>query len=281
LDKDIVGIVGTHGCDRTNREFDIWMECVNLDFMFFLNSPRKRDAITLKFFIDDINEMIMQLDEKLHVKVTPEKIKDSIKKLNKLRYLLKQISEFRSKMVLKGSEFHALVKDAQQQDKDSTIKTLSSKLAELKNRKPILKNNIKKVLLTGSEIDDTEFIRFLENLGFHIVIDDLGVGTKYFWNTVNENIEAIARYHLTKPINSVKFPSYERFDVLKKLATDYKVDGVINIANKFCEPVLYDHPYLNKKFKELEIPYLFVELTYNRESYKQLTTRFSAFAEII
>ena len=65
------------------------------------------------------------------------------------------------------------------------------------------------------------------------------------------------------------------------LAENYKVDGVINIAQKFCEPVLFDHPYLSKKFKELEIPYLFVEVTYNRESYKQLSTRFSAFAEII
>ncbi|MFW9879147.1 MAG: 2-hydroxyacyl-CoA dehydratase, partial [Candidatus Thorarchaeota archaeon] len=50
---------------------------------------------------------------------------------------------------------------------------------------------------------------------------------------------------------------------------------------KFCEPILYDHPYFNKKFKELDIPYLFVEMEYKRESYKQLTTRFEAFREII
>ena len=113
---------------------------------------------------------------------------------------------------------------------------------------------------------------------------DLGVGTKYFWEDIDETgdpIEAIAKYHINKPIHSTKFPSYKRFEVLSRLAKDYKVDGVINIAQKFCEPVLYDHPYLKKKFKELEIPYLFVEVTYNRESYKQLSTRFSAFAEII
>jgi benzoyl-CoA reductase/2-hydroxyglutaryl-CoA dehydratase subunit BcrC/BadD/HgdB len=65
------------------------------------------------------------------------------------------------------------------------------------------------------------------------------------------------------------------------LAIDYNVDGVINIAHKFCEPVLYDHPFLREKFKELEIPYLFTEMTYSREAYKQLSTRFSAFAEMI
>ncbi|MBA7617695.1 (R)-phenyllactyl-CoA dehydratase beta subunit [subsurface metagenome] len=139
-------------------------------------------------------------------------------------------------------------------------------------------------MLTGSVIDDTEFIKFLEEVGFQIIIDDICIGTKYFWNNVDEDgdpIKALAEYHLNKPIYSTKFPSYERFNILKNLAEKYEVDGVINIAQKFCEPVLYDHPYFNKKFKELGIPYLFVEMEYNRESYRQLTTRFEAFTEII
>ena len=76
-------------------------------------------------------------------------------------------------------------------------------------------------------------------------------------------------------------PSYDRFIFLKELSEKYKVDGVLNIVQKFCEPMLYDHPYLNKKFKELEIPYTFIEMLYNREQFKQLSTRFEAFAEII
>ncbi|MFX0058849.1 MAG: 2-hydroxyacyl-CoA dehydratase subunit D [Candidatus Heimdallarchaeota archaeon] len=282
--NDIIGIIATHGCDRTNREFDIWVECVDLDFMFFLNSPRKRSELALSFFIDDIKELITQFEEHFDVRITFEKLKTNINKMNQIRVLLKEISEFRKSMVIKGSEFHEIVKKAQKENKEDTLKTLQSKLEELKSKKPMNKKKIKKILLTGSDIDDTEFIKFLEDLGFHVVIDDLCVGTKYFWDTVEENddpIRALAKYHLNKPIYSTKFPSYERFEILRKLAKEYEVDGVINISQKFCEPMLYDHPYLNKKFKELDIPYLFVEITYNRESYKQLSTRFSAFAEII
>lgn len=282
--ENIVGIIGTHGCDRINREFDIWLECVNLNFMFFLNSPKKRDQTALKFFINDLKELITQLEEHFNIKITPEMINNAIKKINKVRSLLKEISEFRKYLKIKGSEFHALVKLAQQLEKDEIIKILQEKLEELEKKEPIKESNLKQVLLTGSDIDDSEFIKFLEDLGYHIVIDDLGVGTKYFWEKVDENIEpieALAKYHLTKPIHSTKFPSYERFEVLKKLAQDYNVDGIINVAQKFCEPTLYDHPYLNKKFKELGIPYLFVEITYNRESYNQQSTRFSAFAEMI
>jgi len=284
LDDDIKGIITTHGCDCTNREFDIWLECVNAEFLFFLNSPLKRNESALNFFINDIKELITQLEEKFNVKITSEKIDQAIKKTNKIRKILRELSDLRCEMKLKGSELHALVKFVQQSDKDDALKKLRSKLEDLREVEPFPNVKFKKILLTGSVIDDTEFIKFLEDVGFHIIIDDLCIGTKYFWNDIDEDgdpIEAIAKYHLNKPIYSTKFPSYERFELNKGLAQTYKVDGVINIAQKFCEPVLYTHPYFNKKFKELEIPYLFVEMEYNRESYKQLTTRFEAFREII
>jgi benzoyl-CoA reductase/2-hydroxyglutaryl-CoA dehydratase subunit BcrC/BadD/HgdB len=284
LDKDIVGLIATHGCDRTNREFDVWLDCINLDFMFFLNSPRKRDELSLKFFIEDIKELIAQLENKFKVSINDDSLRDNIKLMNQIREQLKEISEFRSKMVIKGSDFHKLVKNVQQSNKNEMLNKLKLKLDELKSTEPNQITNKKRILLTGSDIDDSEFLKYLEELGFAIIIDDLGVGTKYFWDNINEKgepIEALATYHLKKPINSTKFPSYERFEHLKTLAQKYNIQGVINIAQKFCEPVLYDHPYLNKKFKEVGIPYLFVEVTYNRESYKQLSTRFSAFAEMI
>jgi benzoyl-CoA reductase/2-hydroxyglutaryl-CoA dehydratase subunit BcrC/BadD/HgdB len=284
LSEDIKGVITTHGCDCTNREFDIWLECVNLEFFYFLNSPLKRNDTAINFFIDDLKELITQLENHFKVKITSEKLREAIKKMNKIRNQLKQISEYRQKMKLKGSEFHALVKEAQQEDKDTILEVLASKLKELKNKKITVNNESKCILLTGSVIDDTEFIKFIESLGFHIIIDDLCLGTKYFWESIDESKEplrAIAEYHINKPIYSTKFPSYKRFEIIKDLAKKYKVDGVINIAQKFCEPVLYDHPYINKKLKELGIPYLFVEIEYNRESYKQLATRFEAFREII
>ncbi|MFX1276959.1 MAG: 2-hydroxyacyl-CoA dehydratase family protein [Promethearchaeota archaeon] len=283
LESGIIGIISIHGCDCTNREFDIWLEQINLDFMYFSNVPLKRDDIALKFFVNEIKELITQLEEKFNIKITEENLRDAIKLTNKIRALLREISEFRKSMNIKGSEFHELVKMVQQQDKNEVIRVLEDKLQQLKNKEPSLEKK-KKILLTGSVIDDTEFFKFLENLGFQVVIDDLCIGSRYFVNSIDESmkpIKAIANYHLKKPIYSTKIPSLERFSTLKELAEKYNVDGVINIAQKFCEPILYDHPFMNKKFKEIGLPYLFVELDYNRESYKQLSTRFEAFAEMI
>jgi len=284
LDPEIEGVLASHGCDCSNREFDIWIEAVKLDFLFFLNVPLKRDKIALKFFLDDLKELIIQLEDKFNVKIETEKIQNAIKLTNQIRKLLKEISEYRNKMIIKGSEFHELVKMCQIIDKNDALSQLKIKLKELKDKTPFTDKKLKRILLTGSVIDDTEFFKFLEDKGFQIVIDDLCIGSRYFWNTIEEEkdpIEAIAEYHLSKPLYSTKMPSYDRFEFLKFLAEKYEVDGIINIAMKFCEPMLYDHPYMNKKFKDLEIPYLFIEMLYNREQYKQLSTRFEAFAEMI
>ena len=284
LNPEIKGVVTSHGCDCTNREFDIWVESVDIDFLFYLNVPLKRDKIALKFFLDDIKELITQIEEKFKIKILTEKIKEAINFTNQIRRLLKEISEYRSRMILKGSEFHELVKLSQTNDKKDVLDILKQKLFELKNKAPFTEKKMKRILLTGSIIDDTEFLIFLEEKGFQVVADDLCIGSRYFWNTIEEDkdpILAIAEYHLSKPLYSTKMPSYDRFEFLKELAEKYEVDGIINIAMKFCEPMLYDHPYMNKKFKELEIPYIFIEMLYNREQYKLLSTRFEAFAEII
>ena len=284
LNPEIKGVVASHGCDCTNREFDIWVESVDLDFLFYLNVPLKRDKTALNFFLNDLKELISQIEDKFKIKIQSDKIKEAIKITNQIRNLLKEISNYRNNMILKGSEFHELVKLSQINDKNYVLELLKTRLEELKNKVPFTDKKMKRILLTGSVIDDTEFLKFLEDKGFQVVADDLCIGSRYFWNTIEEDKDpliAIAEYHLSKPLYSTKMPSYDRFEFLKELAEKYEVDGVINIAMKFCEPMLYDHPYMNKKFKELDIPYIFIEMLYNREQYKQLSTRFEAFAEII
>ncbi|TXT63954.1 MAG: putative 2-hydroxyglutaryl-CoA dehydratase D-component [Promethearchaeota archaeon] len=284
LPGDIAGLLSIHGCDCTNRQFDIWLDSVKADFMYFLNSPLKRNNTALKFFSEDLKEFALQLEEYFKVEITDEKLHESIVLMNKIRETLKTISEFRNKMILKYSELHELLKLVLTSDKSQALKICEDKLEELKTRDSFSESHLKRILLTGSVLDDTSFIKQLENTGFHIVIDDLCLGTHYFWNTIEESgdpIKAIAQYHLEKPIYSTKVPSHARYEYMKTLIDAYSVEGVVNIAQKFCESVLYDHPFLKTKFKELNIPYLFVEKEYNREAYKQLSTRFDAFAEII
>jgi len=285
FDNDIVGIVSVHGCDCTNRQFDIWLDCVDIDFMHFLNCPLKRTEIAKEFYIDDMKELIDHMENYFNIEITDEKIWENIRLVNKIRNLLREISEYRNKMILKTSEFHNIIKNVMISDRKESLEMLNKKVESLKSKEPLLNKNLKKVLITGSLIDDTSFLEHMEESGYQIVIDDLCIGLHYFWRTVNEShtdpLQALADYHLNKPLYSTKIPSHSRYEFIEELIKKYKVDGIINIAQKFCETILYDHPFMNKKFREKGIPYLFIEKEYNKEAYKQLKTRFEAFAEII
>lgn len=284
LPEDVVGIISTHGCDCMNRQFDIWLDNVDMDFMYFLNSPLKHDEAAKKFFIRDMKELLAQLEKQFGVEITNENLWEKINLMNKIRNMLKEISEYRSKRQLKYSELHELIKHIQTIDKQDALNLLKERLDEIKSRDPFDADGLKNVLLTGSALDDTEFIKDLEETGFQIVIDDLCIGTHYFWEQTGESgdpLEELVKYHFKKPIYSAKVPSHQRYGFIETLIDRYEVNGVINIAEKFCESILYDHPFMKKQLKEKGIPYLFVEKEYNTEAFQQLKTRFDAFHEII
>ncbi len=286
LDKDIKGIIITHACDCSNREFDIWFYHIPYDFYYFLNAPLKRDKISLKFFINDIKELKFQLEEHFGVEITDKKLYEAINLTNEIRKLLKKISEYRNKGLLLGSEFHAIIKNAYKSDKKDVLHNLKEKLKKLEIKEPLpyVDGSKKRILLTGSILDDTEILKYLESLGFEIITDDLCIGTRYFHNKIEitgDPIKDIANFHLSKPPYSTEHPSSGRFDFIKGLAEKYQVQGVICLVQKFCEPLLYEYPFFRDSFKKIGMPFIFLEKEYKRDSYNQLTTKFEAFKEIL
>ncbi len=138
LNNDIKGIISIHGCDCTNREFDIWLECIDLDFMYFSNVPLKRDHTAFKFLVKELKELVAQLEVKFKIKITSEKIREAIKITNKIRTILRELSELRSKLVINSSEFHKLVKMVQKEDKNEALMILEQKLKEFSAKEPSL-----------------------------------------------------------------------------------------------------------------------------------------------
>ena len=49
------GIIIAHGCDATNRQFDIWKMHVETPFLYWFNHPMKYDKSAQKFFKIELN----------------------------------------------------------------------------------------------------------------------------------------------------------------------------------------------------------------------------------
>jgi benzoyl-CoA reductase subunit C len=141
-----------------------------------------------------------------------------------------------------------------------------------------------RLMIIGSEDDDTAFINMVESVGATIVMDDHCTGSRYFWNETkpdSDRLKAIAERYIQRPACPSKdWPKRTRIPHLLKLAKDYNARGAIVIQQKFCDPHELDTPAIIKALKENGIPSLFLEfdVTVPIGPFK---TRVEAFLEMI
>jgi len=138
--------------------------------------------------------------------------------------------------------------------------------------------------VTGTELENINLLKLIEEQGAHIVADDLCVGTRYFWDPVDTNgdlIYALADRYLSKIPCPCKHPSDARIENMVSQVREYKVDGVISIVQKFCDTHLFEHPYLEERFEKENVPYLFLETEDTQGAEGQFKTRIQAFMEMM
>jgi len=147
--------------------------------------------------------------------------------------------------------------------KKEHIQALSQLLVKLKTGSSE-KNTGTRLMLLGSENDDIPFVQMVESVDGTIVIEDHCIGTRYFWNNVEEvngdPLGLIAKRYVERPACPSKdWMDRSRIDHIIKLAKDYDVKGAIVIQQKFCDPHELDIPAITKELNNIDIKTLFLE----------------------
>jgi benzoyl-CoA reductase/2-hydroxyglutaryl-CoA dehydratase subunit BcrC/BadD/HgdB len=144
------------------------------------------------------------------------------------------------------------------------------------------------VVLVGSEVDDPDFTKLIEDCGAMVVADRYCYGSfpsreEIVIREGETAFDAVCRHYL-ETNQCPRFMSDEkiarRHQMVKKLVDEFAADGVIYENMKFCEfwsyeKVLGSYVLLN----EMNIPCCTIEKEYGIGSLGQLRTRFQAFVE--
>ncbi|MBI3930425.1 MAG: 2-hydroxyacyl-CoA dehydratase [Chloroflexi bacterium] len=206
--------------------------------------------------------------------------------MNRNRQLMRQVYETRKreKPPITGAEAQLMVLTSQFSDKEEHSALLEDILnKELPGRNRDRKTGVR-LMIVGSEDDDTAFLKMAESLGVTFVIDDTCVGSRYFWHEVvpgKDRVAAIANHYLdSTPFPTKDWSERRRFAQVLKLAEEYNVQGVVLAQQKWCDPYELDIPSLAARLKERNIPTLFLEFepTLPRAPF---TTRIEAFVEML
>ena len=94
-------------------------------------------------------------------------------------------------------------------------------------------------------------------------------------------LQALARRYLLKP-SCPRMPGFERrLERVKFLVREFKVQGIIYSALKFCDYGLFETPQVEKLSKELGLPALILENDYVWADIERSRTRVESFLEMV
>ena len=280
------GITIAQSCLHIRQAFTSWDLHIPVDYKYYLPHPMNvQSPHAIPYLIEELRLFKKSVEDWTGKQITDEDIKRGIEIMNKNRQLLQQVYELRknSNPPLTGLEAMHMVVSSQMVDKREHNKALEELLQKLPSR--TLDDPGERLMILGSEDDDTKFVAMVEGLGARFVIDDHCTGTRYFNTLVNINGDPLGsiaeRYVKRTPCPSKDWPQRTRLETIVQLAKEYDVQGVIIMQMKFCDPHELDTVVIKETLeKELNIQTLFLEFDVT-VPIGQFKTRVEAFLEII
>ncbi len=280
------GIVAGSTCDGARRLFDLWQHYIDVPFHMILSVPRKYTERAHALYYEQVLEFKENLEKHLGTTITDEALAESVSVYNRSRELLKQLYQLRMKErpPITGAETMEVLNASQRMPKEQFSECLQELLDELDGKEGS-HNTRSRLMVTGSVMNNPDFIRSIEDLGGLVVTDELCTSTRYWSDPVvlddRPILEAISRRYLNNFPCARMVPSDERFNRILQLAKDYKVDGMISQVIRYCVPYAHDLPLLIDRLKNAGIPTLALDVEYGTSGSGQISTRVQAFLEML
>jgi benzoyl-CoA reductase subunit C len=279
------GIMIAQSCLHIRQAYTSWDIHIPTDYSYYLPHPMHvQSPHAIPYLREELVQFKASIEKWIGRTITDEDIRRGIELMNTNRRLMTQVYELRKGInpPLTGLEAMYMVVSSQITDKHDHNKTLESLLQQLPSRN--IGDTGERLMILGSEDDDTEFLSMVEDLGATFVIDDHCTGTRYFQEEVDptgDPLTAIAeRYVKRVPCPSKDWPERTRLDHIVQMAKDYEIQGAIIIQQKFCDPHELDIPIIKKTLEKNGLATLFLELDVT-VPIGQFKTRVEAFLEII
>ena len=280
------GIVSCNSCDQIRRLYDNIRYKAPFPYHYIMGVPGCVSDTTHEWFRHEITKFKESLEKTFEVNISDEKLSKAIQVYNKSRTLLKELYNLRKRdnPPISGTDVLNIISAGISMPRDQFNDLLTLQLQELKEKDGISDHKAR-IMIVGSMLDEPEYMKVIEDLGGLVVTDAQCLGTRYFWDLIDENknpIDAIGERYLSKiscPRMTGKYT--EREDFMVKLIKEFNVDGVILQRMKFCILWWAEIFLLRKRLKEEGIPFLELEREYVLSGAGAMKTRVQTFMEIL
>ncbi len=292
------GIAGVDACSAMNRCYEHMeiLKCNSKPHFFVTHTdvPYKIEEYT----IDQVQiqmrlRLLDVMHEKLGTDTSDEALLKAVEEHNEMCRIMTEIGNLRKldNPPVTGYEFHVLNLVSYCCPTALILPKLKETLEEIKAREPDAKSAFRaRVVVAGSEVDDLDFSRLLEEAGALIVGDRYCYGSTPGREVIelNENEDILRQIcrHYMKTSECARYMAndkiQQRRDTIDRLAREYHADGIVFEQMKYCDFWAFERPLASHILQEeYGWPVLSIDRSYNVRGSGQLRTRFQAFVEAL
>lgn len=286
-------LVGETTCGGKKKMYELLNEYTPT---YTLHLPHKKDDEARKLWLNEVKIFKNKVEELTGNKITYDKLKTSINRVNRKRRILQRLYNTRktNPPPISGKDVLLTIQLAFFDEVDRFIEKTEELVDELEERiengEGVVPKDTPRILISGTPmtVPNWKLHDIIEKSGAIVVAEESCTGTRYFSDLIEEKdngsvstqIKNLAERYLH--INCACFtPNTERPEDVIRLAKEYNADGVVYYVLQFCHEFNTEFTKVERALKAEGIPVIKIETDYSQSDTGQLKTRLETFIDIL
>jgi benzoyl-CoA reductase/2-hydroxyglutaryl-CoA dehydratase subunit BcrC/BadD/HgdB len=293
------GMVTIHSCDPQEKTARVWESYTKYPYFHFIDMPITVRPEALEYFKGQLNDFRKTLEAFTGKKLSADKLEAAIKSHNQQRSLVRELYELTkpSPPHVSGTEIVQIVKALTSLPVAEGNNLLTETIGEVKKRTARPEKKSARLLIWSSTLDDTDIMQVFEAKA-NVVMNESCGGVRAYRGEVRltaDRLEGLADYYLNEITCARTFRQaalgetrkdygrdlQSRFGYLKGAIRDWKINGVIMLLVRYCDPFAFEMPSLKDYLNSIGIPSIYIEYDYTVGALAPMRTRVEAFIETI
>lgn len=286
--KDADLIIAETSCDGKRKMYEL---ISRQDRVYFYQVAQGADQDYVKPLIQsECRYLIRELEKRFDVNITDEKIRQAGELLNRERESITELMAIQRQVppAAWGMEiFQALEEHRTLPDAEARIAANEETRGLLLSKETSVPRRAKRILVTGCPLSGL-YRKILESIeqngGVVVCFENCEVMKSAVrrFDTENPDVyDALADCYANDAC-AIMSQNNRRFDLIRRLTEEYKVDGVLDVTLQVCHAYTVERDKMSRLCEDsLGIPYMAVITDDSGEDVGQLTTRIAAFIEML
>jgi benzoyl-CoA reductase subunit C len=278
------GVVLSNSSDAIRTLYDLWRRHIPGQWAALVDVPAILEGeANHRLFNTAMLHFIGELEKLAGHPLDPAALRRSITLYNENRRLLKKAASMlgSSPQQLSAETYLDAVLSGFLISKDRHNELLRGLLTSSGNAASA--HDLLPLHMSGPVLVDRSFLPLLRQSGATMASEDLGTGSRYFWDEVNDDgdpVEAVIDRYWRKIPESYKLPMEPRWLHLAARLESGNAKGAVFVVERYSDEDQYDYPIFRDRLRQRGIPSLQLDAEFVLGS-EQARTRIQTFVDIV